>query len=91
MKVIKQGEVGVIEPFTGDKQILIVGSGEVVLMRSIDGNNYPMTDSSGEPLVYQGYEEDEVLLNSTINNDVNKGWISFSLEVISGEIKYLVK
>ena len=85
---LKEGEVGKLAHFTGSREILIVGAGEVVLLRSLAGNNFPLTDESGEEVVYKGYDDSDVLLNSTISNNCQKA--AFSLKCVSGSIKYLV-
>ena len=88
MKEIQAGATETIPFFSGDREILIVGSGEVVLMRSLQGHLYPMTDGSGEPIVYSGMEDYGVLLNASISNDSQK--VTFALQCTAGSIKYLV-
>lgn len=74
--------------FTGVRQLLIVGEGEVVIYKSVSGFSYPMTDGSGEVVTFSGDSPDDVLFNSEIEN--NSQLVRYSLECVSGQIKYVV-
>jgi hypothetical protein len=55
----------------GNMEILIIGSGDVAIERSLDrGKNfYPMTDETGDPVVFSSMEDEGVILNSQIQTD----------------------
>lgn len=55
--------------FVGSAAILVYGEGTVTIERSVSGSNFfPMTDGSGGELSYEGFFEDDVILNTCIDN-----------------------
>lgn len=55
--------------FIGDANILIVGDGEVEILRKVgDSDFYPMTDAAGEAASFSNDEFDGVIFNADISN-----------------------
>lgn len=74
--------------FTGDRQLLIVGTGTVRLLRRVKGNCYPLTDSSGDVIEFESNEENGVMFNGEISNPSQ--FVRYLIECVDGEANYLV-
>lgn len=63
------GEVDLV-PFSGTIEAIIIGSGEVVLERSLDSGKtfYPATDPEGSPIVFESLEDGSTLFNGQLEN-----------------------
>ena len=92
--IINEDECYPIAPFSGERQVLIVGAGTVEFYRSLDkGANYwNLTDEAGEFIEYSGIDEDAAILNSTITNSCQSARFiikctegSVSIEVIAND------
>jgi hypothetical protein len=84
---IDEGGFYVLDGFVGERQILMIGSGEVALYRSLNKgvNFYPMTDEAGGTIIYGAYDEEESLLNSTITNNCQS--VKFAIKCTEGSVK----
>jgi len=87
---IDEGKIVELDPFVGERQIQIVGAGEVVLYRSLDKGEsyYPMTDTAGNTIIYDDVDDDGSLLNSTITNACQSA--KFAVKCTEGSVRLKV-
>ncbi len=73
---------------TGVMHMLIIGDGEVQLLKSIDGKQsfYPMTDGSGNIVEFSGTD---VLFNAEIENTSQN--VHYKIKCTEGEVEYKVQ
>ena len=90
MKKLKENEVADLPFFSGVQHVLIVGSGDVQFLKSLDGKKtwFPLTDSSGEIVEFSSKGEDSVIFNSEIENHSQQ--VHYSVKCLDGEIEYMV-
>lgn len=76
--------------FAGVCHLLIKGQGTVQLLKSIDGKNSfdPLTDASGELVIFTGHDPEDIIFNSQVMNDNQQ--VHYKLKCLEGEIQYKV-
>lgn len=64
--MIKVEDKNILPPFSGKRDLLILGTGAVELVKAIDGVNfYPITDGSSGSMIAEG---SDVIFNGTVEN-----------------------
>lgn len=83
-----KNDVGVIKPFVGQKDLLIVGTGSVVIEKSLDkGENfYKMTDASGD--IVHLHSDEGIVYNGKLEN--LNGVVQYRVRVTDGSVNYMV-
>jgi hypothetical protein len=92
MKELQVSKLEKLAHFSGVAHLLLIGEGEVQLMKSVDGKDddsyYALTDASGEIVEFSGSTPDDVLFNAELENDCHR--VHYALLCTSGKINYQV-
>jgi|TARA_Y100000310_G_C20586650_1_gene765769 hypothetical protein len=83
-----ESPIGGIRSFVGEKDLLIIGDGSVVIEKSLDkGENfYPITDQSGDIVLLES--DESVIYNAKIEN--SNGVVQYRVVLKSGSASYEV-
>ena len=80
--------IGNLPAFVGSMHLLVVGSGEVSIQKSLDkgATFYPCTDDAGEEVTFVNSPTSNVMFNAQLDNDSNM--IKYRLVLLEGQAGY---